>query len=66
MSSQFRGPAALNPGKEPLPVPTGLEVAWALEPVWTLWNTEISPALKEMEPQHVDRRYIDWAIPDHL
>jgi hypothetical protein len=32
MSGQFHTPAALPPGKE-LPIPTGYEAGWALEPV---------------------------------
>jgi hypothetical protein len=37
VSSQLQGPAALPPRKEP-PVPTGYEVGWTPEPVWTTWG----------------------------
>jgi hypothetical protein len=36
VSGQLHALAALTPGKEPL-VPTGQEVGWATEPVWTRW-----------------------------
>jgi hypothetical protein len=44
MSGQLQAPATLPPWKEPT-VPTGWEVEWAPEPVWTTWRTEFLPLL---------------------
>jgi len=44
MSGQLHVPAALSPGKY-LMVPTGWEVEWAPETVWTRWRGEKNPCL---------------------
>jgi hypothetical protein len=50
VSRQLHASATLLPGKES-PVPTGQEVVWSPEPVWTLWRREqISSPCRESNP----------------
>jgi hypothetical protein len=61
MSCQFHASADLSPGKETL-APIEQEVAWALEPEWTMRRKEKSFApTGNSTPtvQPVDSRYID-------
>jgi hypothetical protein len=60
VSGQLHAPAALPPGKPP--VPSGYEAGWAPEPVWALWSGEkaLAPARNRIPAVHtVARRYTD-------
>jgi hypothetical protein len=45
---QLHIPTALSPGKE-FSVPIAYEAWWAIEPVWTLWKTDICLPLPGIE-----------------
>jgi hypothetical protein len=67
VSGQLDAQAALPPGKEP-PVPSGQEVGWTSEPVWTIWRSENSYPRRDLNPdpsiaQPVASRYSEYAIP---
>jgi hypothetical protein len=48
VSGQLHASAALLPGKEP-PIPSGYEVGWTPEPVWTTWRRESSWPYRDSE-----------------
>jgi len=56
-------PAALPPGKEPVPIVQ--ETGWAPGPVWTGAKIPPTPGFYPQTVQPVAMRYSDYAIPAH-
>ena len=63
MRGQRDAPAALTPGKEPVPIV--LEAGWAPGPVWTGAKNLAPPVFNPRTIQPVASRYTDWAIRAH-
>ena len=64
VGGQHHAPAALPPGKDPVPI--AQEAEWATGPVWTVAeNLASPPAFDPRTVQPVASRYTDSAIPAH-
>jgi hypothetical protein len=61
MCGQHHAPAALPPGKDPVPVVQ--EAGWAPEPVWIGAENLAPPGFDPRTFHLVESRYIDYAIP---
>ena len=61
VGGQYNAPAAVTPGKEPVPIVQ--EAGWAPGPVWTgAENLARPPGFDPRSVQPVASRYTDWAI----
>ena len=61
VGGQHHAPAALPPGKDPVPIVQ--EAGWAPGPVWTdAENLAPTPVFDPRTVQPVASRYTDWAV----
>ena len=61
VDGQRQDPAALTPGKNPVPIVQN--AGWASGPVWTGAENLTPPGFDPRTFQPVACRYTDWAIP---